>query len=214
MKPIAAAVCVASLLLSGCYLPDKYKADVTIQPDGAFQIAFDGEASMVLYVAEARHMSAEKRAREEANAANEAKRMVGKDGITAAEYLGDGRFKLSIHQEGTLAKTVDQNMFRIYKLPLDFATLQRDDAGRIVITNVQPKEKDIQQLKALGLSSKGDICVKTKAPVIEHNADSTPGVFSSCYAWKGFDLLSGGQFRIVLDIPAPPKTEQRTGQAW
>ncbi len=202
-RPIRIALAAATAVaLSACFLPDRYKAELALKADGTFTADFNGEATMIPYLADYQKWSPERKKAEEAKAPAEFAKMVGKDGIKKAEYLGAGRIAFVVSENGEVARKVDNSFGGAYNLPLGLMKMRSDPLGQLVVESEKIGERDIAAIKQLGAMSKGDICIKSGARVIEHNADSTPGIFSSCYSWKGFDVLTGKQLRMVIDLPA------------
>lgn len=77
-------------------------------------------------------------------------------------------------------------------------TSHRDNC-RIEISSVEIEASMRNDLLMAGLSSRGTVQVSTNAKVVEHNAQSEPGLFSGTYRWE-LDGLDDGRAYIVLDI--------------
>lgn len=77
-------------------------------------------------------------------------------------------------------------------------TQGKDGVFTIAPTNMRPKDRD--QLKALNIkiNGKADVYLPENAKVINHNASSTPGLFSKAYAWKIGSMDEQPSIRFTL----------------
>ena len=168
------------MVLSGCFIPEKFDARIDIHKDGSYSLTYDGILTFVpaiLASSEGKALTAQDE--------TELKRIcseISKDSsIKKSEYLGNGRYKVTfLHQEkaGQAYYFVSRELFSI--LP------QAD--GRIVMRSFRPGAKDLAQLKAAGAKIDGTlrISVDSGVKVLQQNADSTPwlnGLWGA-YSWS------------------------------
>lgn len=174
------------LLLSGCLLPESYDAEVFLHADGRFEARFDGE---VLFVPARREL---KDAGEAAIAAAFADTIRPMAGVTSAEPLGDGRWRLRIIQGGSL-----QPGGNALPGPDRFLIINLKQGEAVIGTpDLSPRQQ--KQLAGFGRSA-GRLCLRTDAPVLAHNADSAPTAPGGCYSWA-LDVTAGGRVDMRLKM--------------
>jgi hypothetical protein len=181
------------LLTAGCWLPDEYKGEIDVKSDSTYQASYTGKLTAVeVAAALAQHKFAEGDAGYTKAMNDEVAKARQDPGTKSIDPIGAGMVQATYATDGRLASG---------KLMYDLLGVQV--AGNTVtIQSIDISEgnrKGIsQQLK---LKSQGDICIKTELKVVKSNADTMPGMLSSCYGWK-LDALSGKRLMIVMEKPA------------
>lgn len=174
------------LALSGCLLPDGYRAEVILHADGTYAARYDGD---VLFVPARREL---KGADDATIAAGFAEVLKPIAGVVSAEPRGGGIWHLRLEQNGRL-----QQGGNALPGPDRFLILNVKD-GEVHLGSPDLSAQAQKQLKALGPSS-GDVCIRTDALVISHNADSPPASADGCYFWH-LDVLAGRRLDMRLKM--------------
>lgn len=168
--PTRSAFALASLcvLLSGCLLPDRFDATLSV---GAERATLDYAGELVAVSAE--DEAATRKALDEV--AEDAR----KDGGTV-EYavLGKGRAKASVHWTQATPAVGAKTSFA------DLVAIRRQADGALEIVTPALKDRDRAQLTKMGLGdAAGRLCVKTAGTVVESNARTKPDQPGGCHGW-------------------------------
>ncbi|KAA0580312.1 hypothetical protein FZ983_12040 [Azospirillum sp. B21] len=182
----------AVLALSGCLLPNDYSATVTLDSARTWTATFDGKATHLLaYQQYVQYPQLAAKSDEEME--RNVRELHKVRGVKSAKHLGKGVLALSLEDRGTVAPGASAG------LPLDFLRVASGADGReITLSSKEIPDREIRQVKGAGLTSVGDVCVRTPLRVIDHNADETPSKPGGCYLWKRFDVLSGKRLNIKV----------------
>lgn len=174
-----AATCAAVLALglSGCLIPERFQATVTVKQDGSYNFKYDGTASHALAVAQSREKGGLS-AKDEASLARAAEKDAKSPGVRKMKYLGGGRFELAIDR--------DEQPNKLTSTTLNLVQVTREKDGVMIVAASPLKKKDADELKAFGITMEGsvDVILPPGATVLSHNAADTPGLFSKAYRWK------------------------------
>lgn len=185
------------LTLSACFLPDRYKANIVINQDYSYTSDFRGNVVFVPYFETPPSKRADLDKKDMIIIAGS---LINKEyGITEATYIGNGRIAVTASRSGRFYKFSE-----IQKSPIDFIEMTHHGHSDVEVYSIEIKKNHAAQAKAMGISSVGDVCIRTSLKVVESNADSTPGMLSDCYGWTGFDALSGKRIHMVLDGARAP----------
>lgn len=180
MRNVLRAACALAILsvLSGCLVPERFQAQVAIHEDGSYTYRYDGTASHLLAAMQLKK-SGSLDAKDEANLKAEAFKTAKAPGVKKVTYLGGGRYELATEQEIKPGQTGRQAI-------LNLVNVRKEKDGSFTMASPPIKEKDLTELKSLGLKIDGSLEVKlpSNAKVLEHNADSAPGLLSKAYSWK------------------------------
>lgn len=173
---LALVSCLICCLLSGCLVPEKFKASASIRDDGSFIYHYEGTAVHALAAAQIEKQGSLS-AKDEADMRQGAEKEATKPGVKKFEYLGKARFQVELERENKPGKE---------KSSLNLISVRQDKDGTFTVQSPAIKEKDRKALKQMGIEPSGVISVilPTTARVISHNASSTPGIFDKSYSWK------------------------------
>lgn len=176
LRCIAFGVCAA--LLTGCLLPEHFKAGVDFNEDGSYAYRYSGTAIHVLgamQLKQAKVLSAKDDAQLKAFAVSVAKR----PDVRSMTYRGDARYQLDMDGRGNAGQSFSM---------LDFLRISTDKAGVTTVFSPAIKESDRRQLAQLGVKIDGTLDVKLpkNAEIISQNATSEPKFFGmfGTYSWK------------------------------
>ena len=175
--------------LAGCWLPDNYDLDMKVAPSGSYAATFSGDIVYLPLYADIKQARA--KPADIAKADKEMLTDIRKTaGVRSADARGDAAYRVVIDAAGTVHKgdTARSPFGDIGPL----AIIPQGD--KIIITNnanADPAQmrKVLADLRSAGLKSRGDVCIHTDAQVLESNADSKPGLLSSCYKWHVDDFV-------------------------
>lgn len=175
---------LASLILGGCMIPEKFAADVVVHKDGSYSFTYDG--TLAFAPALAREQKPGLSEKDEADLAEEVGTMQQDPTMKSVTYEGKGRYKVAVKKEGKRGET--------YYFPAppthSFSVVAQPD-GTLTISAPLPDAKGIKDLQALGAQFDGKLTVSVEsgATVVSDNAQEKPGVFWGGYKWtiKGPD---------------------------
>lgn len=167
-----------TLSLSGCLVPERFKAEIEIKPDASYSFKYQGITLHALALAQinkGRPLSD----KENTHFAAEVAKLSKRSEFTEVYYQGDGRYKLVIKMDKKSGEAL--KMFDVF-------SVSQDQEGIMTISTVKLKTKDRQLLTDSGIKIDGELNVQLpdNAEVLEHNATSTPYFFGllGSYQWK------------------------------
>lgn len=166
--PRLAALLAVAAVLSSCYLPVRFDAEVELQRTGHYTAIFDGYvADLGIY---------EKLQKKELTQAEEKDKadlitadLTRSPDVKIAKYLQNGIFHVNWRHEGDVIREKMYTFIRRNEAFLTFKYLE--DEGRIIISGRKLKNAQVDQLAKMGLgTTDGQLRIKTAAKVTEHNA--------------------------------------------
>lgn len=187
-----AAFAASAVLLTGCLIPESFKAKADFASNGDYTFAYDGTAVHAMAAAEEKKTGS-LRAKDEEGLKAEAAKMKNDPMVQSAEYLGHGRYQLKL-----LAKKKAGENLKMMEI---FSVSHAKD-GVITISSPKLAAKDVQELSKLGIKIDGtlEVVLPKNATVISHNATSEPKFFGlfGTYAWKIGSLDQRPEMKIKL----------------
>lgn len=187
----ALVVLGAMLVVTGCYMPIRFDAEIDISRGGYYEFFFDGYLAKVeLY----RGLKEGEINREEELAQAEIIRQdFERDSATKEfEYFKQGHFKVNYQRSGDLLKTKTMTFFRrneyILGISYNSETRQISMLGKSLARDIKDR------LRASGLDSSGELRIFTDGLVTSHNATTvkpfpSKGPGYQLYTWKIQSLL-------------------------
>lgn len=166
---LAGALAAATLLLSGCLVPEKFAASVEFKDDLSYSYSYEGTTAFVpalMEMAQKKGISAQSEAKMRADAQ---KYKADHPDIKTLDYDGNGRFKTNIEGRKPPGATTQL---------LDTLVIGKDKQGnQAVIAKMQAK--DVAPFKDLGMNIDGKLVVKlpSKAKILQTNGTTTKGLF-------------------------------------
>ncbi|HYG87459.1 MAG TPA: hypothetical protein VD978_14465 [Azospirillum sp.] len=191
-KTIALATLCA--LLSGCLLPDRFDATLTLGADSA-TLNYRGELVAVSAYADA--TSGKLSAVEDEKVTREALDAVASDvrkdeGTMEAAFLGKGRATASVHWTQPNPAVGAKTSFA------DLVAIRRQGDGALEVVTPALKDRDRAQLTRMGLGgASGRLCIKTTGSVVESNAQATPAEPGGCHGWT-IEVLKDQPVRMLV----------------
>lgn len=173
---------LAAILLTGCYLPARFDAEIELARNGLYKITFEG------YIVDVTLYSDLKKGKLTPETAKSKIDLVLSDfkrdsGTKEISYFGQGAFKVKWVKSGDILRSRMVTFFRRNEnmVSISYSKIQKV----ITIRTKYVKSGDAKRLTALGLGMRGDLRIKTDARVIEHNAQKvTEEGAVSIYSWK------------------------------
>ncbi len=176
---------LAAVVVSGCYLPVKFDAEIEISRAGYFEAEFDGYlASMPLYEGLRRGTVSPA---EETEAVAKLRRDLTRDiWVSGFKYMKNGLFKINWKRKGDLFRARMVTFLRRNVRIISIKYFR--DKGTILVEGTAVGTTKAKKLIAVGLNLQGQLRVRTDARVIRHNAtevrvDKKRGDSVKIYSW-------------------------------
>lgn len=172
-----------SLILSGCFIPEKFKMEAKLKNDKSYSFKYEGTMAHAFYLRNIERLKKDdsysakvKKYDEEMIALSQKTLKDSKSDFKKMDYKGNGIFDVLITEEGIIDKKAVG-----FIIPI-FITLPNGNIQFMPDKIVAPEQ--LNQVYALGIKPTGIVTLKTEGKVIEHNATKTPGLFSDTYEWE------------------------------
>lgn len=191
MKLCATAICVSAL--AGCFVPEKFTAEVNLAKDGSYSYEYSGVTAFVPAIMEMVSGGKGLDDKTEKDLKNQEQKLAKSPDVRKVTYIGNGRYDMKISGErksGQATNVLDA--FRVFT----------DKDGVINITSAVIKPSDREELAKLGLKIDGKLSVTLpkNAEVLSSNATSSPSFFGlfGTYSWKIGSLDERPNLKIKL----------------
>lgn len=179
-------------LVTGCYMPVRFDAEIDITRAGYYQFFFDGYLAKVeLY----QDLQDKKISRdEEVAAVQQIREDFERDSaVSDFKYYEKGHFRIQYKRSGDLLKAKTFTFFRRNEYILGIA--YNKDTGQITMIGKSLARDVKDRLRAVGLDSSGELRVFSDGNVISHNATTvkpfpSKGAGYKLYTWKISNLLA------------------------
>ncbi|MBN2780810.1 MAG: hypothetical protein JXR21_02465 [Candidatus Marinimicrobia bacterium] len=186
---------VATAFLSSCWLPEDFDARVLIAPDGSYTFTYEGVLSNVLALeAISKDAFTEENDAEVREQGAELKK---EPGFTAVDYLGRGRFKVSVRLDKPAGKTC-----HFLSKDIKLFSVEAGEDKTLSVTSFMLEENDLESLRAIGGRTKGTFTVQVpnKLKVLSENADKKQkeGKTAKNYIWNIDDPLTAAKIVVRL----------------
>jgi hypothetical protein len=193
-------VLVLCLVLTSCYIPDKFKGELRISRYGDWALNYEGD---VIY-APILHDYAEGKITPE----NETERhnniykdLVRDIAVKDLKRVGKGRFHLRYERMGRLGKV---QLTSLLRRDARLISLKSNEDGTIIIDANGVKASDAQRMAELGIGMQGEFRITTDANVVKHNANEVrPFGNYRVYIWKIENPLSPTPTLVMIRDPDP-----------
>lgn len=175
-------VCVAAVL-SSCYVPDDYAAEIRITRSGNYGISYVGKLTWAPLFGQIVRGEIDAEAAAE-QSAGFLKALKQDNNFSSVVSLGRGQYDVRYDRRGRFTRT---QMLSFVRRNARIFQIRAIEDGRIFVFGTGAGSSQADQLEAVGLTTEGLLRVVTDAPVLEHNAISvrpspTPGY--SIYEWR------------------------------
>lgn len=164
---IATVFTVLAGLLSGCYFPVRFDAEITLTRSGFYDIKFDGyvvETELYRGLRDGTILPPE----ESERSYGFRKDLAREEATRSIQYQSKGIFRLNWQKSGDLLKHKAVTFLRRNS---KFFTLRYDrDKSQILFQATKLGKEEAARLVEAGLGVEGEIRFITAAPVVAHNA--------------------------------------------
>jgi len=188
------------LVLSSCYLPQRFDAEIEIDSAGYYSMIFDGYIADVglFQKIQSGELSEEEEAQKVAYVESDLSRDTA---VQNLEYFKQGHFRIKWERKGDLLKSKTVTFLRRNESMLSLKYVS--DAGLIEMMGRSIRKSDREKIAQMGLGMQGEIRLKSSLPVVDHNAseviqDKTDEL-SKWYVWRIKDIFQSTP-RILLKI--------------
>lgn len=186
----AMALC---LLLAGCYLPDRFKVELTMEANGDYLYTYSGELLSYNFLRKIGQGEATADDQEQIEIyANDLKRDTG---FKTVSYIGNARYRVVYEKQNNI---LENRTFSFVSRRSTFLTLKQREDGAVELTGNRPVKKYRDELIAKGFDTRGTILIRSKMRSIEDNADeSRLGGEYDLYAWV-YETIEKDPPKLVL----------------
>lgn len=169
------------LALAGCYLPDRFKVELTLEENGDYIYTYEGELLSYNFLRKIGQGEATADDQEQIQIyANDLKR---DSGFKRVDYIGNARYRVVYRKEHNILARKSRT-FSFVSRRSTFLTLKQREDGAVEIMGNRPQKQYRDELIAKGFDTRGTILIRTKMRSIEDNADeSRTGGEYDLYAW-------------------------------
>lgn len=174
-------VLAAVLLLSSCYIPDKFRSELRLSKYGDYSLTYKGDLMFAPILDDYRKNKV--KPEDEAERQENIRRDLSRDiAFRKIEAKGKGRFAVEYERVGRLEKV---QLTSLIRRDARLISLRSVENGAIIIKANAMKPSDAQILAELGLNMEGEFRITTDGNVVEHNATQVkPFGTSKVYIWK------------------------------
>lgn len=177
---------ILSTLLTSCFFPEKFNAQVKINRDKSYELTYNGTIILFPILFELKEgKKIDQEGEEKLN--NFAKELQENDsGFESIKYVGSGRFHVLYRKIGILrsrASIAFGVKEKDFKSVSEIVSIKLREDGLIELTGMtfdfgNETHKMLETIKKeLGIQPEGEVVVSTNATVLSHNADSAPRFF-------------------------------------
>lgn len=204
-------VLAALLLLSSCYIPDKFKSELRLSRYGDFSLTYKGDLLWAPILDDYRKHKVTPE-NEPEKIENIRKDLVRDMAIRKMENAGKGRFKVEYERAGRLERV---QLIALLRRDARLLALRSLENGAIAVHANAMKPSDAQIMAEMGLTMEGEFRVTTDGNVVEHNASEVrPFGTSKVYIWKIDNALSPMPHLVMLrdedpNRPLAPRVSEK-----
>jgi hypothetical protein len=193
----------AVLLLSSCYIPDKFKSELRLSKYGDFSLTYKGDLLWGPILDDYR--KGKVTPENEAEKIDNIKKDLSRDmAVRKIESRGKGRFRVEYERAGRLDRV---QLIALLRRDARMLALRSLENGAIVVAANAIKPSDAQIMAELGLTMEGEFRITTDANVVENNATEVrPFGTARVYIWKIENALSPMPHLVMIrdNDPARP----------
>lgn len=194
------SIILAGLVISSCYLPQRFDAEIEVDAAGYYSMSFDGYIVDVdFYQAlQKGDMSEEKELEKIATIERDITR---DSAVKEFEYFKQAHFRVKWERKGDLLKTRAVTFLRRSESMISLKYVA--GTGLIEMMGRPLGKENKERLANMGLGMAGEIRLKTSLPPLDHNAheiiDDKNDELTKWYVWRIKDIFQATP-RILLKI--------------
>ena len=193
-------VVASLLLLSSCYIPDKFRAELRLSRFGDYDMIYKGDLLWAPILDDYRkgRITPDNEAERLENIRKDLSRDIA---FRKIEPRGRGRFAVEYERAGRLGQI---QLVSLIRRDARIIALRSLENGGIVIAANGLRASDAQTLAELGLTMEGEFRVTTDANVVENNATEVRqfGAYR-VYIWKITGPLDPAPHLVMVRDPDP-----------
>lgn len=188
------AAAFAALPLAGCFLPDRFEAELSVDASGEMRFDYKGD---LVYLLGALEIAEGRMGKDDAELKRLAKSIGAARGTR--DVTRDGpRYAVELRLRQVL-KPGERFAFPPVGLPV--FTLARGEDGTFTLRGVTASQDHLRALERLAIRFRGTLTAKLPGKAVDHNGTADRGLFSDTYKWS---------FNSLRD--PPPYLVTRTGK--
>ena len=173
-----AATIGALLILSGCYLPDRFTLQINMQRNGEYAFIYEGDLLAFNFL---RKIGAGEVSPTDADEIKVYENDLRRDsGFSEVSYLGQGRYRVKYRRQSNI---LERPSFNFVRRNAPFMTIKRNAEGLITLTGDRPNKQYRDELVAKGFNTRGVVRLWTDARVLDHNANQVIQGNPTQYVW-------------------------------
>lgn len=200
----------AVLLLSSCYIPDKFKSELRLSRYGDYSLTFKGDLLWAPILDDYRKgkINPDNEPEKIANIKKDLSRDIA---VRKMESRGRGRFSVEYERTGRLERV---QLISLLRRDARLIAMRSMENGIIAIHANSMKPSDAQMMAEMGLNMEGEFRITTDATVLEHNATEVrPFGKARVYVWKIENPLSAMPHLVYRrdddpGRPLPPRVSE------
>jgi len=168
------------LLVTGCYLPNDFTADLRITPNGNYRFTYDGKLTYLPLLDKLNkgELSQQESAAQVKTVQEDLARDSAFEQIT---YAGRATFLVRYKRVGNILR---EKSFTFVRLNSRLLTLERRQDVSIGIFGDKPNTEDAKRIAATGIVMHGTLRIQTEAEVKVQNATEVVQVAPPVYIWR------------------------------
>jgi len=175
----AAAAVLAVVLLSGCYLPDRFTLQINMQRDGEYAFIYEGDLLAFNFL---RKIGAGDVSANDADEIQVYDSDLRRDsGFSEVDYVGQGRYRVKYRRQSNI---LERPSFSFVRRNAPFMTIKRNAQGLVTLTGDRPNKQYRDELVAKGFNTRGVVRLWTDARVLDHNANQVIQGSPTQYVWN------------------------------
>lgn len=181
VRRVLATVCAvaAVLVLSGCYLPDRFKLDMNIDKSGKYAFIYEGDLVAFNFLRKIGQNEVRQDNPDEIEVyVQDLKR---DSGFEEVRYLGQARYWVKYKRQSNILEHAN---FSFVRRNAPFITIKRGETGLVSIEGDKPNKQYRDELVANGFDTRGLVRLWTNARVLDHNAQQVIEGNPTQYIWR------------------------------
>jgi hypothetical protein len=198
---VGGVVATLALILTGCYFPVRFDAEIELTTNGFYDIRFDGyvaDADLYQGLADGKILPPQ----ESEMVSNIRRDLTREKAAKAVQYRGQGIFRLNWEKSGDLIRYKAVTFLR--RNSSFFILSYNREKSVIVLQTMKIGDKEIERLRNAGLGPEGEIRFTTAAEVVEHNAHKVSNAKTGggkTYVWR---------IKSAADLGSDPADKSRS----
>ena len=171
----------AVLLLTGCYLPLDFEADINFDEKGGSAVRYKGDIIAVPLLSKISNGKVEGTAEIKKQAAIYRRDLMRDKNFKRVEHKKFARFTTVFERQGNIRK---DKSFDFVRSNARFFAIQRRKDGLIEVLGDRPPKRHVDGLIDRGIDTRGVLRIWTTAKVLHHNAPQVRQESPTVYQWN------------------------------